>query len=137
MKRGYVLTIGMLGATTALVVAALILSLDGRVSRENFRRLKLGMTDANVEAILGPALESRKLPAGSPWIYINLDGPGLLLYPVSEKTWKRSSMTITVTFVEGGTVGYASLEHKHNTWFQELRSRLNPAAFTDEEMAQP
>jgi hypothetical protein len=81
---------------TGVVVAFLSLDLGNRVTAENFKKLQLGMTEAQVTGILGRP--TRDATAG-----------GGLGAPVNPRArilvWESGQNTIVVTLVDGRVTG--------------------------------
>jgi hypothetical protein len=95
LKRWPVL-LALLIAVGTLAVGLLCLPREGRVTRENCERIKEGMTEADVRAILG-----------KPWDDSLLDpeGPGAVVMPVLYSKeypciWSGSDVGILVIFYE-------------------------------------
>lgn len=78
----------------ALLVGLLIVGLAGcagsKITKENFDKIKLGMTQKEVEAILGPPTEA--------------SGLEVLMFSGTMSKWAKGDTVITVQFVNGKVV---------------------------------
>lgn len=61
-----------------------------KISKENFDRIKTGMTEAEVQAILGPPTEST--------------GVDVTVFSGTTSIWKKSDTVISIQFVNGKVV---------------------------------
>src|SRR5713101_4444136 len=110
MKRRFVLLVGMLGLLAGALCVAMIVFLNGPINEENYDKVKRGMTEAEVEAILGAASVTTYEPDGNHRIVLKESDGGTKSYrQTHRKRWQGRSMTIQVRFIEGGTVAYASI----------------------------
>jgi hypothetical protein len=76
----------------ALAACLIFLSACGgaKISQENFDKVKVGMTQAEVKAILGEATEASSLDVAG--------------FSGTTSTWRRGDTTITIQFVNGKVV---------------------------------
>jgi hypothetical protein len=99
MRRRKLLGALAAGVVVLLAAGAFVLWLrSGRVTEENFRRIRRGMTLAQVEAILGPASVYRthtvEYSRAELWMDAsNIFSPGLVLHE-----WRKGSLRIDVGF---------------------------------------
>jgi hypothetical protein len=78
---------------TALLCATLLLSCSSKISRENFDKVRIGMAEEEVTALLGSPTESSSITVGS------VGG--------TTATWKTGGVSITIQFVNGKVVAKA------------------------------
>ncbi len=76
-----------------LLCGALLMGCGSKVTQENFDKIQTGMTEAEVTAILGNPTESSSVTFGP------IGG--------TTSTWKASSGTITIQFVNGKVLAKA------------------------------
>lgn len=76
----------------ALAVGVIFLSAcsGAKISQENFDKVKVGMTQAEVRAILGEATEASSLDVAG--------------FSGTTSTWRHGDTTITIQFVNGKVV---------------------------------
>jgi outer membrane protein assembly factor BamE (lipoprotein component of BamABCDE complex) len=61
-----------------------------RITKDNFDKIKVGMTEAEVQAILGPPTEST--------------GVDVVFFAGTTSVWKKKDVVITIQFVNGKVV---------------------------------
>ena len=97
-----------------LLVAGLILSLVGcssgsKISKANYDKVSIGMTEAEVESILGKGEEKLSYGGGTaPGFGVNMPGipnVGITIPNTKIKEWKEGSKSISVTFMDGKVMG--------------------------------
>lgn len=83
-------------ATGRLILVLLLLAVllaaceSTRITKENFDKIQTGMTQAEVQAILGEPTESSSLDVA--------------LFSGTTSTWKLGDTTITINFINGKVV---------------------------------
>jgi hypothetical protein len=80
-----------LGLAVLVVLAALLAGCSGsKVNQDNFNKIMVGMTQAQVKAILGDATESSSLDIAG--------------FSGTTSTWRQRGAAITIQFVNGKVV---------------------------------
>lgn len=84
------------------IVSLLLLSLAGcgsKISQANYYRVQYGMTEKEVEDLLGPAHDEKAVPPAA--------SQAAATRPLQRKvkTWTRDGLTIRVEFEDGVVVG--------------------------------
>jgi hypothetical protein len=120
MKRRRLTLIGILGLLAGITLIA-FLSNNDAVTIENYGRVRAGMSEQEVEAILGAPSCAEDLEFRNKWVWARSpDGKNVTLcHHSSEKKWKGSYATITVDFIGRGTVGRAKMERTKDTLAQK------------------
>jgi hypothetical protein len=104
------------------LILTLAFAVQDPIMRMNCEKIRPGMTQAEVERILGPPTEAKNMrpynvtiqvPTGERYHY-------RACREISESYWKGRSMTITVEFIEDGTVGYATADRQEEMLLLEL-----------------
>jgi hypothetical protein len=93
-----------------LFVGGVSLSLPGcgesKINKANFDRVTNGMSEQEVEAILGKGEEQPELNMPNMGINVpNLGGGGGVGRGLKVKTWQDGSKTINITFKDGQVLG--------------------------------
>ena len=123
IRRRFALMVGLLGLLVVSSFFAMFIYLKSPINQEYFAKIKRGMTEVEVEAILGLASETHDMTPFN--VFIGVKRPNGKSYAhryVSDKWWNGRSMTIRVQFVEGGTVARANLDHTPGLLTEILRS---------------
>ena len=123
LSRRCALTVGLLGLLAVGSFFAMFVYLKSPINQENFAKIKRGMTEVEVEAILGLASETHDMTPSN--AFISVKHPNGKTYAhryISDKGWNGRSMTIRVQFVEGGSVARGNLDHTPGLFTEFLRS---------------
>jgi hypothetical protein len=117
------LIVSITGSLAFGIFVAVFKPFQDPINRKNFEKIKLGMTEAEVEAILGPATERKDVSGCSVALMLaGLDGDSCQgSRQVLQKTWKGVTRTIRVEFVEGGTVAYGDIERTKDSLWDMIR----------------
>ncbi len=80
------------GILAVVLVLSLLLANCGadKITKANFDKIQTGMTEAEVQAILGPPTEAQ--------------GVDVAVFSGTVSTWKQKNVTITIQFVNGKVV---------------------------------
>jgi hypothetical protein len=128
-RRKKILT-GTVITIIACAVVAVIVDLprvdDFKVTKENFDRLHVGMSHAEVNAVLGHASDHYHPEKGRGWVWEGAEGNAYILFgvdgngPVSELSWADWGRSPEER---------AKWEREHRAWQRERRWNLRELQF--------
>ncbi len=90
-------------------LCALLCGCGSKINKGNYDKVKTGMSEQEVQAILGPGEEQASTAVSTPGVSAGgISVPGMSMSG-SNKVWKDGAKAITITFINGKVTAKAEI----------------------------